>query len=201
MAPKRKYNMGRRRDRINETRARIVKATIALHEEIGGARTTISAIAERAGVERLTVYRHFPDETALFHACTSHWLTLNAPPSPEDWSEITDPEERTRTALETFASYYRATAPMWGSSYRDLDDVPALAEPMARFHQHLASIRDDLLAAWRPIKSRRQTLSALIDHALHFQTWQSFARNQLKDNDIAKLLTLCITSAVHPKRS
>ncbi|MBD3297821.1 MAG: TetR family transcriptional regulator [candidate division Zixibacteria bacterium] len=201
MAQKRKYSMGRRRERINQTRARIIKATMELHEEIGGARTTISAIAERAGVERLTVYRHFPDEAALFQACTAHWLTLNPPPNAEDWSEIVDPRERTKAALESFASYYRATEPMWVSSYRDLDDVPALAEPMARFHQYLAAIRDDLLAAWNPGKSSRRMLTALLDHALHFQTWQSFARNRLKDKEIAELLTACVASAVHSKRS
>lgn len=201
MAQKRKYNMGRRRDRVNATRARIIKATMELHEQIGGARTTISAIAERAGVERLTVYRHFPDETALFQACTAHWLTLNPPPNPDDWSHLADPDERTRTALEAFASYYRATEPMWVSSYRDLHDVPALAEPMARFHQYLASIRDDLLATWSPSKSSRRILIALLDHALHFQTWQSFARKRLRNKEIADTLTLCVASAVLPKQS
>jgi AcrR family transcriptional regulator len=72
-----------------------------LHEEIGPRATTISAIADRAGVQRLTVYRHFPDETAVFQACTAHWLSLNPPPDPADWAGITDPRNRLRK--RTFA--------------------------------------------------------------------------------------------------
>ncbi len=71
---KRSYNLGQRASSQEETPRRIVDATVALHEEIGPRATTISAIAEKASVQRLTVYRHFPDETELFKACTSHWF-------------------------------------------------------------------------------------------------------------------------------
>ena len=84
----RRYALKRRADRQNETRQRIVEATVHLHQTIGGAKTTISAIAEKAGVERLTVYRHFPDEKTLFTACTSHYLALNPPPDPAAWEKI-----------------------------------------------------------------------------------------------------------------
>ncbi len=69
----RKYELKQRAEKMSETRMRIVEATVELHEKLGPARTTISAIADRAGVQRLTVYRHFPDERSLFRACSGHW--------------------------------------------------------------------------------------------------------------------------------
>src|ERR1051326_6037138 len=96
---KRTYRMRRRAELEELTRRRITETTVALHEEVGPARTSISAIAERAGVRRSTVYRHFPDEEALFAACSSHWRAANPPPDPSAWAAIEDPAERTRTAL------------------------------------------------------------------------------------------------------
>src|SRR5918992_694895 len=95
----RKLKLKRRAERMEETRRRIVEATVALHTTVGPARTSISAIAERAGVQRLTVYRHFPDEQSLFRACTSHGLAADLPPDPAAWRHIADPEARLRTAL------------------------------------------------------------------------------------------------------
>ena len=103
----RKYEQKRRAEQQEETRRRIVEAVVALHREIGPARTTIKAIAERAGVERLTVYRHFADEGALFAACDAHFRAETPPPDPAAWAEITDPAERLRAALLALYGYYR----------------------------------------------------------------------------------------------
>src|SRR5215210_6391266 len=94
----RKYEQKRHAEQQAETRQRIVEAMVALHAEVGPARTTISAIAERAGVERLTVYRHFADETAMFQACSAHFATEVAWPDPAGWAGVADPAERLRVA-------------------------------------------------------------------------------------------------------
>src|SRR3954467_15640388 len=96
---KRPYRMKRRAELEEQTRLRITESAVALHEEVGPAQTSITAIAERAGVRRSTVYRHFPDEEALFAACSSHWRAANPPPDPIAWSSIDDPDERTRRVL------------------------------------------------------------------------------------------------------
>ena len=106
---KRSYVLRERAKRLAETRARIVEAAMALHEELGPRNTTISAIAERAGVQRLTVYRHFPDERRLLVACSSHWLDLHPPPDPADWQGITGPGARTRIAIARLYGYFRRT--------------------------------------------------------------------------------------------
>src|SRR3954447_2484557 len=95
---KRKYEKKRRAELEEETRRRITETAVELHGTVGPARTSISAIAERAGVRRSTVYRHFPDEEALFHACSSHWANANPLPDPAPWEAIDDPDERLRTA-------------------------------------------------------------------------------------------------------
>src|SRR5262245_61225968 len=108
----RRYKQSQRALSQEETRARIVEATVALHEDPGPRATTISAIAEKAGVQRLTVYRHFPDEASLFKACSSHWEAQNPPPDPTLWAEIADAHERARTALVALYRYYRRTRGM-----------------------------------------------------------------------------------------
>src|SRR5919107_5906511 len=103
----RKYEKKRRAEQESETRQRILEAMVDLHREVGPARTTISAIAERAGVERLTVYRHFPDERSMFEACTTHYATEVPQPDPASWADIDDPAERLRAVLLNFYDYYR----------------------------------------------------------------------------------------------
>src|SRR5713226_6578642 len=124
----RKYELKQRAQSQAETRRRIVEATVELHGSVGPARTTISAIAERAGVQRLTVYRHFPDERSLFEACTSHSAVENPRPDPSAWAAIDDPEERLRVALREIYAYFRANEELTANVRRDLPELPVLQE-------------------------------------------------------------------------
>ena len=151
-----------------------------LHEEIGPRATTISAIAERAGVQRLTVYRHFPDETAVFQACTSHWLELNPPPDAATWAEVADPVERVLAALAAFYAYYSATRRMWTAAYRDVADVPVLREPMAEVAVFVGGIADDLAGRFGA-KGEPAPVAATIRHALQFQTWSELEQQGLDE--------------------
>jgi AcrR family transcriptional regulator len=165
--------MKARREQAAETRSRIVDATVALHEELGPARTTISAIAERAGVERLTVYRHFPDDSAILTACSNRWLELNPPPSPAVWQPIADPEARTRAALQAHQVYFAAGARMLIKVYRDADDLPFLRRIVDGFDAHLRATADTLADAWPASKDRRHGLRIAVRHTLAFATWRS----------------------------
>src|SRR3954462_4827896 len=120
----RKYELKRRAGRQAETHRRIVEATVALHEEVGPAHTSISAIAERAGVERLTVYRHFPDDASLFAACSHRFTEGHPPPDPETWAEIADPVARLRAALGAFYAFYRDGEGMLTNIERDAPQLP-----------------------------------------------------------------------------
>ena len=135
---KRPYRMKRRAELEEQTRRRITESAVALHEELGPAQTSISAIAERAGVRRSTVYRHFPDEEALFAACSSHWRAANPPPDPASWSSIEDPAERTRTALRELYAFYGRTEAMYVSLLRDEPLVPAVQRRLRDFYGYLA---------------------------------------------------------------
>lgn len=185
----RSYTLKRRAQRQDETRARILDATVELHEELGPRNATISAIAERAGVQRLTVYRHFSDDTALFMACTAHWLARNPPPDPAIWRDVRGPAERLRAALLALYGYYRRTARMWEVSYRDVADVPALQPPMAAFERYLNTLRADLQARW-PARQQTPKLQATLAHCLQFATWRSLARQ--RELDDAAIADLCV---------
>jgi AcrR family transcriptional regulator len=185
----RKYEKKRRAEQESETRRRIVEAVFALHGEIGPARTTIKAIAERAGVERLTVYRHFADEGAIFAACDAHFRSETPPPDPAAWANIVDPAERLRAALVAFYGFYRRGENMIANAERDAVGLPALAVLMAPRDAMLAALREDLLAAWAVGDRARTRLAAAIAHALRFDTWRSLARVEgLEDAEAAELM-------------
>lgn len=184
----RRYQQKRRAQQQAQTRDRIVAATMALHEALGPRAASISAIAEKAGVQRLTVYRHFPDEDSLFAACTGRWIAENPPPAPDAWSEVTAPRERLRTALRHLYAYYQRTARMWSASYRDRDAVPALEAPMAAFEAHLDAIRDDLIAALTLPSSARKPAAATLGHALQFSTWVTLSRQGMGGAAMAGLV-------------
>ena len=181
----RKYEKKRRAELEAETRRRITETAVELHGTVGPARTSISAIAERAGVRRSTVYRHFPDEATLFDACSSHWEAANPVPDMGAWASIEDPDERLRTALDELYAYYRGTERMMENLHRDEMTVPLVAERFAGYHGYIASARD-LLMEGRPQRGRRrEEARAVVGHALAFPTWQSLTREQGLDDDQA----------------
>jgi AcrR family transcriptional regulator len=186
---KRQYTMRRRAELEEETRRRITESAVELHEEVGPAQTSISAIADRAGVRRSTVYRHFPDEDALFAACSAHWRAANPPPDPASWSSIADVHERTRAAIRSLYGFYDGTEAMYTSLLRDEPLVPAVAKRLRDFHGFLRSIQDDL-ARGRGLRGRRaQHTRAAIGHALAFSTWRSLTRDEgLSNEEAAELM-------------
>jgi len=181
---KRKYQLKQRAAQQQETRERIVDAAMALHEELGPAATTISALAERAGVQRLTVYRHFGSDQEIFRACSSKWIGQHPPPDLSTLAEE-DPRERTRAMLLALYSYYHDTQGMWRSLYRDIGYVDALDEPMREFEDYLCAVADAVLAAW---STRAKRLRATVTHAVRFSTWQSLGEQGLDSKAAATLV-------------
>jgi AcrR family transcriptional regulator len=192
----RPYRMKRRAELEEQTRRRITESAVALHQELGPAQTSISAIAEHAGVRRSTVYRHFPDEETLFAACSSHWRAANPPPDPSAWPAIEDPAERTNTALRELYAFYAGTEAMYTSLLRDEPLVPIVHRLMGDFHGYLRAIQDILMAG-RGLRGRaaRRTRAA-IGHALAFPTWRSLSREQeLSDADAVALMCALVEGA------
>jgi AcrR family transcriptional regulator len=188
---KRPYRKKRRAELEEQTRLRITEAAVALHGTVGPSRTSVSAIAERAGVPRSTVYRHFPDEGALFAACTLHWGAANPPPDLEAWLAIDDPDERVRTALGELYAFYRRTQPMMDNLHRDEAIVPTVQQNFAAFRGYLEAARDTL-AGGRA--SRR--VRAAVGHALAYPTWRSLALEQgLDDRTATDLMSGLVRSA------
>jgi AcrR family transcriptional regulator len=193
---KRPYRKKRRAELEAETRRRITESAVEMHGTVGPARTTMSAVAERAGVRRSTLYRHFPDETALFEACTGHWMAENPPPDISLWAATGDPDRRLRTALEELYAYWRRTEPMMENLLRDEATNENVRRNFRIFHQFMAAAGEILLAG-RGVRgrARRRTVAA-IGHALDFTTWQSLARdNGLDDREAVDLMMMLVAAA------
>jgi AcrR family transcriptional regulator len=181
----RSYRKRRRAELEAETRQRITEATMDLHEEVGPANTTVSAIADRAGVQRATVYRHFPDDTALITACSAHWVALNPAPDLAEWAAIDDPTERLQAALDEVYAWYERTETMVELLNRDRASVPALDERMKLRDAYFAAALETLLRGRAERGARRRRARAAIAHALEFETWRSLVRRQGLGRDAA----------------
>jgi AcrR family transcriptional regulator len=174
-AARRPYRKRRRAEQEDDTRRRITEATVGLHGTVGPARTTVSAIAERAGVQRATVYRHFPDEGALIEACSAHWRAANPRPDIAAWAAVEEPDARLRTALAELYAWYDRTEYMLEKVMRDA----AVVEPLREALAGVAGWYDaaaDVLAEGRPGDPARAR--AAVGHALEFDTWRSLVRRQ-----------------------
>ena len=151
----RPYRLQRRLEAMAETRDKIARAAFELHATVGPSQATISAVAERAGVERHTVYRHYPDMVSLIRACTLHGMEVTGLPQPDRWASIPEPLVRLRAALEGMYAYYRANEALIANILRDLPVMPELAAGSSRLpgppRPHLGHRPGPVDAtAWRP---------------------------------------------------
>ena len=189
---KRPYRKKRRAELEAQTQLRITESAVELHGTLGPSRTSMSAIAEHAGVRRSTLYRHFPDEAAVFEACSAHWRAANPPPDLTAWAAIEDPDRRLRAGLEELYGYFRQTEGMMVNLYRDEPLMPTVAGSFSRFREYLAGAQETLISGRRS----RPRVRAAIGHALAFATWRSLAREQqLDDGAAAELMCRLVAAA------
>jgi AcrR family transcriptional regulator len=190
--------MRKRAEQIEQTRQRIIDAAVHLHGTVGPAETTIAGIAREAGTTRLTVYRHFVDEEAIFAACSAHWMSGQVPPKPDEWAEIADPIKRVRAGLTDLYRFYRDGGSMLTRIYRDLAALPTSHRQILvdRDRHH----RDVLLNPFRAAAKDRRRLSAVLGHAVSFGTWRSLCiDNKLSDSDAVEAMT-ALVAATAPDR-
>jgi len=193
--PRRKYELKKRAEEMAETHRRITEAAIALHGTIGPSRTTMSAVAERAGVERRTLYRHFPNEADLFAACSSHYFTAHPWPALANWRAIRDPQQRLERALDELYAYYERTEPMFSNVLRDAEFVDFARDAVAPLLAYLEEAAGTLAAGRRVRGRRRQLLEGAVRHALAFSTWRSLSASGIERSDAVKLMSQLVEAA------
>lgn len=193
--PVRRYRKGKRAVQERETRVRITEALVELHGTVGPARTTVTEVADRAGVSRVTVYNHFPDDEAMFSACSAHWFERHPVPDPSSWSTESDTVTRRRVGLGALYRWYADAADMMENVLRDAALVPAVS-----------AVLDD---TWRPYLD--QVVSALSDDmhdgdraadaplrvAVDFHTWKILSDAGLDTVD-ATAVALRLTECADP---
>jgi AcrR family transcriptional regulator len=181
----RKYEMKRRAERVRETRRRITEAAVELHQTVGPARTTVSAVAEKAGVQRHTYYAHFPELKDLYQACMGHYSERNPVPEPSSWGDVTDAEERLRVALSEVYAYYSGNEAMVSNVVRDAALDPIVRETIVPFDQYFETVRDVIADAFGASGERHEELLGAIALALDFQAWRTLVRQQEMSQDRA----------------
>lgn len=200
-APRRAYRKRRRAEQEAHTRLKITEAAVRLHGTVGPARTTISDVAAEAGVQRATVYRHFPDLESLFLSCSAHWASLNPPPDPAAWSGILDLDRRLRDALTELYTWYEWAEPMLTNVIRDAPLVPATAQAGQRFQHHFQALHAALMEGRSVTGRARARTAATIGHAIDFATWRSLTReHKLHPDETVGLMTALVAAARRPPR-
>lgn len=187
----RRYELKRRAEHQADTGRRIVEATVDLHTSVGPARTTITAIAEKAGVQRHTVYAHFPDERALFRACSDHWRAEHPRPDLGPIVGIEDPARRLRLALAQMYAWYESVQHDLALFSRDASLTVAGGETLGETLEQIALLADGLARGW----PRRKAVRAAIGHALAFETWRSLVRAEgLTEKQAVEAMVRFVTS-------
>jgi AcrR family transcriptional regulator len=194
-SPKRRYEKRARAAQEQQTRQRIIEAAIGLHGTVGPARTTISAIAEHAGVRRATVYRHFPDERTLLLGCSGAFRERNPPPDPATWASIDDPAARLAAALEALYDWYERVEPMFTAVLRDIEAMPIIGELQAERFAYLAAVEDGLAAGWGARGKAATRLRATIGLALDFLAWRTLHERGLNRADAIAVMSSAVSAA------
>src|SRR5688572_15817102 len=177
-AASRTYRKRVRAEQEEATRERITEAAVKLHGSIGPARTTVSGVAREAGVQRATVYRHFPDERSLFAACSAHYWSNHPLPDIESWKAIRDRGERLRQGLAGFYAFYADNREMLEKTGRDAHLVAAMSAPREAFFGFIEAAAAILMAGRPERGAARRRTSAAVAHAFQFGTWQSLTSMQ-----------------------
>jgi AcrR family transcriptional regulator len=191
LAMTRKYVMRQRAEAVEATRRRIVEAAICLHATVGPARTTVSAIAEQAAVERQTYYRHFPDDRALMQACSGLYMQRNPLPDAEAWRAVADPQQRLRHGLAEMYRYYEANEPLLANVLRDAEVHPLTREIVSTALQAIAALREVLVEGL----GGGDQVRAAVELALGFHTWRSLVRHSRLSRDAAVELMATLVNA------
>lgn len=174
---RRPYRMRRRAEQVDETRQRITEAAMRLHTSVGPSETSIAAIAEAAGVTRLTVYRHFPDQEALFEACTAHWASLHPAPDPAAWAGIEELGPRARRVLGELYAWYDEVGEGLRPIRRDVAALPPAAR--ASLAAEDAALADALAGPQGTAGTpRARRVRAIAAHLVTLEAWWSLVVEQ-----------------------
>jgi AcrR family transcriptional regulator len=180
--------MQRRLEGVEETRRRITAAAFELHASVGPSQTSVKAIAERAGVQRHTVYAHFPDLDSLYLACTEHGMRSTGMPEPGPWRAVAHPGRRMRHALGEVYAWYRANERMLANVLHDVVPESSASPTPDPFGLRMHEMAEALTGPWAASPQTRPLLRVVVVHALAFDTWRSLVRAGLADSDAAGLL-------------
>lgn len=187
----RKYQLKARAEAQQETRERIARCAVELHEEKGVARTTVAEIARRAEVSRLTVYNHFPDLDALLPACQAHYESLHPRPDFQAALDRPDPEDQVRGSLELLYAWYREVEPMFSKAFSDRLTVPELDRLLADGIELMQVELVDRLAESLGSGSSEQRV--MLRLAVDFWTWHRLRDDGLDDRAASHLMARAIS--------
>jgi AcrR family transcriptional regulator len=180
----RPYNRHRRDVAMLDTRRRIIEAVVALHAERGAARTSYALIAQRADVAVPTVYKHFPDLTALFEGCVGHVASRAPPLDIGPLASLPDTPARLAALVHMLFRRHRFLAPWLRLGLHEAQIIPELRPHMTAMAAHQqaaisAALAPSFGAAPPPV------LVALVDTLLGFASWERLTDDGLGDDDAA----------------
>ncbi len=187
----RSYTLKKRAEQQAETRQRIVEAAVELHSTVGPNATTISMIAEKAGVQRHTLYAHFPDERSIFQACSGLAHERDPMPTADAWRGVADRTERLIAACTAIYGWYARNARLMSNLMRDVETHPMVQEIQRTQAMPVVKGWHELLGEGLSAQQR-----ALLHIALSFFTWRTLVQNAgVKQADAVKAAVAMVLRA------
>ena len=187
--------MTKRAELMDRTRRQITEAAVRLHTSVGPSATSMSAVADEAGVTRVTLYRHFPSSEALFGACMAHWRALHPSPDPAEWRAVSSFEQRVRRAVAEVYAWYGENGDDLFPLYRDAAFTPA--STIAARRANTDRMVESILAGLELPLAHRRRLVAICGHLLRFWTWHSLRVEQgMSANEASEVAAEILLRAV-----
>jgi AcrR family transcriptional regulator len=191
----RKYEQKERATSMGRTRDRIIEATLALHSSVGPGRTSIAQIAERAGVQRHTVYRHFPSQQELLEACSQHYWTTHQWRPVECWSDVRDAASLQRE-LTALYGFYEQNQDVIFRTLHDAAEDPGIEVSLRAYREYVAAVRASLVGSLASSSAGSPDLEVMIEHALAFETWYQLCHGAgATSEQAARLMSKAVTGA------
>ncbi len=158
---------GPKQDRSRVTRKRLLEAAVSCLAEHGWAGSTVSVVAERAGVSRGAAQHHFRTREDLFTAAVEYVAEERSLALRALFRE--GPADRRAVVAAVVDLYtgplFRAALHLWVAASNEDQLRPRVTELEARVGRETHRIAVDLLRADETVPGVRETVQGLLDMA------------------------------------
>lgn len=159
-----------RQDRSRATRRRLLEAAVECLADQGWTGTTVSVVAERAGVSRGAAQHHFPTREDLVTAAVDHVTEARVSEIRAQVAQLPEGPGRTESVVDILVRLYtgrvfRAALQLWVAASSDEALRDQVVPVEARVGREAHALAVELLGVDESLPGVRETVQATLDMA------------------------------------